>query len=97
MLPFVGGAAGTLLASAPGSGGGDWNTARSFQVRGFTGAAADTRKVALDPAAVQRWIDEPQNNHGFVLVPTVAGKTSFMRDSTDPTATARPTLRIWLE
>ncbi len=83
--------------TAPGSGSGDWSPVRNFQVRGFTGAAADTRVVPLDAAIVQRWIDDPQSNHGFVLVPTVAGKTSFMRDSTDPTVTSRPTLRIWLE
>ncbi len=83
--------------AVPGSGGTDWNNARTFQVSGFNSAAADTRRVNLDPAVVQKWIDEPQNNHGFVLVPTVSGKTSFMRDSSDGTASTRPTLRIWFE
>jgi hypothetical protein len=46
---------------------------------------------------VQKWIDEPQNNHGFVLVPTVSGKTSFMRDSSDATEVTRPTLKVWFE
>jgi hypothetical protein len=83
--------------SRPGSGPADWDAARTFQLSGFTGAAADTRRVNLDPAIVQRWIDEPLSNHGFVLVPTVAGRTSFMLDSADPTQLYRPTLKLWFE
>jgi len=80
-----------------GSGGTDWNNALTFQITGFNSAAADTRRVNLNPAVVQKWIDEPQNNHGFVLVPTVSGKTSFMRDSSDATEVTRPTLKVWFE
>ncbi len=80
-----------------GSGGADWNNALTFQITGFNSAAADTRRVNLDPAVVQRWIDQPQTNHGFVLVPTVSGKTSFMRDSSDGTDLFRPTLKLWFE
>ena len=83
--------------ATPGSGGTDWDSARTFQVTGFNSAAADTRVVNLNPAIVQKWIDEPQNNHGFVLVPTVSGKTSFLRDSSDSSELFRPTLKLWFE
>jgi len=83
--------------AALGSGGTDWNNALTFQITGFNSAAADTRRVNLNPAVVQKWIDQPQNNHGFVLVPTVSGKTSFMRDSSDGTELFRPTLKLWFE
>jgi hypothetical protein len=82
--------------AVPGSGGADWN-ARTFQISGFNSAAADRHRVTLNPAVVQRWIDEPHNNHGFVLVPRVAGKTSFMLDSSEATEYNRPTLKIWFE
>jgi hypothetical protein len=88
---------GTSSWAALGSGGTDWNNALTFQITGFNSAAADTRRVNLNPAIVQKWIDQPQSNHGFVLVPTVSGKTSFMRDSSDATATTRPTLKLWFE
>ncbi|MFN0182715.1 MAG: Ig-like domain-containing protein [Aquabacterium sp.] len=80
-----------------GSGGTDWVADKTFTVTGFTGAQADVRTVAIDAAVVQGWIDAPTGNHGLVLVPTVAGKVSWLRTSEDPTATYRPTLKVWLE
>ena len=83
--------------SVPGSGAADWLTDTGFVLSGFTGGQADTRKVLLDTAVVQRWIDQPQSNAGFVLVPTVASKTSFLRSSEDSSQAYRPTLKLWFE
>ena len=80
--------------AAPGSGGADWLTGTGFQITGFNGSAADTRKVLLDPAVVQAWIDNPQTNWGFVLVPTSANQISWVRASEDSNANLRPTLQL---
>lgn len=80
-----------------GSGGTDWEPGMAVTLSGFTGSGADTRTVAMPAALVQRWIDEPQSNHGLVLVPTVAGKVSWLRSSEDAQPGYRPALRVWLE
>jgi Divergent InlB B-repeat domain/Bacterial Ig domain len=87
----------SLSWAAPGSGAADWVTGAGFQVTGFTGAAADARKVLLDPAIVQGWIDNPLSNFGFVLLNGSNDKTSFVRSSEDSNAAYRPTLQIWFE
>ena len=87
---------GTRWATA-GSGAGDWEAAPVATVTGFNGGQADTRAVPLPPALIQRWIDQPANNHGLVLVPTVAGKVSWLRSSEDTNPAWRPTLRVWVE
>jgi hypothetical protein len=83
--------------AVPGSGAADWVTGKTFVVSGFTGRAADTRKVLLNPGIVQSWINSPQTNFGFVLVPANTGKTSFVRTAEDATPAYRPTLEVWLE
>jgi hypothetical protein len=81
----------------PGSGGADWMTGKRFRISGFTGAEADLRKVLLDTAVVQRWIDEPASNRGVLLRPYTAGKVSWLRSSEDANPDYRPTLLLWLE
>lgn len=86
-----------LRWETPGSGAGDWESAPVATVMGFNGGQADTRAVALPAALVQRWIDQPANNHGLVLVPITAGKVSWLRSSEDTNPAWRPTLRVWVE
>ena len=83
--------------AAGGSGGTDWVANKAFTVSGFTGAQADARRVLLDPAVVQGWIDQPASNQGLVIMPTVAGKVAWLRTSEDPVAAYRPTLKVWFE
>ena len=83
--------------SLPGSGAADWISGKKFEVTGFTGNAADTRAVLLDPAVVQGWINNPQANYGFVLMPTTSNKISWVRSAEDPTPSYRPTLEVWLK
>jgi hypothetical protein len=81
----------------PGSGSTDWLTGKTFAVTGFKGQAADTRRVQLDTSIVQAWIDNPQSNHGFVLIPAAANKLSFLRSAQDTNPAYRPTLELWFE
>jgi hypothetical protein len=81
----------------PGSGGADWVTGGAIAITGFVSNAADVRTIALPAALVQQWIDQPQTNHGLALVPTAAGKVSWLRSSEDSEPQTRPTLRVWLQ
>ena len=83
--------------AVPGGGSSDWETGPVATITGFTGGEADTRTVPLAAALVQRWIDQPQTNHGLALVPAATGKVSWLRTSEDAQPAWRPTLRLWLE
>lgn len=81
----------------PGSGGSDWVAGKGFAVTGFAPDTADLRRVAIETAVVQGWIDQPASNHGLVLLPTVADKVSWLRSSEDPNPAWRPMLELTFE
>lgn len=86
-----------LAWAQPGSGGSDWSAGKSFTVSGFASGQADLRRVAIDTAVVQGWIDDPAGNHGLVLLPTVADKVAWLRSSEDTTLAWRPALELTFE
>lgn len=87
----------TTAWAAPGSGGADWLAGKGFTVSGFAPQNADRRTVQLDTATVQGWIDQPESNHGLVLLPNASDKVSWLRASEDGTLGWRPMLELTFE
>lgn len=81
----------------PGGGSSDWEAGPAATLDGAIGSEADTRVVALPADLVQRWIDQPQHNHGLALVATVSGQGAWLRSSEDAQPAWRPNLRLWLQ
>ena len=81
----------------PGGGSSDWEAGPAATLDGASATEADTRVVALPAELVQRWIDQPQHNHGLALVATASGQGAWLRSSEDAQPAWRPTLRLWLQ
>ncbi|MGE3780686.1 MAG: PQQ-dependent sugar dehydrogenase, partial [Pirellulaceae bacterium] len=67
---------------------------KSFVLSGITGSGNQAVTVALDPAVVQSWIDNPATNHGVLLVNETTGAIVRIRASEHATAATRPKLSI---
>ncbi len=79
-----------------GKGTGDVIAGKSFTISGFNASGDQTKTVALDPAVVQNWINNPSSNHGFILInETGPGAGSpTIHSSESSSASKRPKLQI---
>ncbi len=84
-----------LLWNTPGARGEgtDLIAGKSFSIGGFSQGMNQVKTVALDPAVVRGWVENPGSNHGILLQGNV-GKSGTLSSGFDGTVARRPKLTV---
>jgi hypothetical protein len=87
-----------LLWSTPGARGEgtDLVAGSSFSISGFSLASNQVKTVALDPAVVRGWVNDPGSNHG-ILLRSNTGTSGTVTSSFDTNVARRPKLSVVYE
>ncbi|HEY3285450.1 MAG TPA: Ig-like domain-containing protein, partial [Armatimonadota bacterium] len=86
---------GTPWSAGGASGDGtDRIAGKSFCLTNFDSTEGQVKTVALDPAVVQGWVDNPASNQGVVLQNTAPDKIAWLYSSQHTVAGLRPRLTI---
>jgi len=65
-----------------------------FAAGGFVSPGDHTVSIPLDPSVVQRWVREPDSNHGVILSNAVRDEPLLIYSKRHPEAPKRPALEI---
>jgi len=74
--------------------GTDVQASPTFTIGGFSGTGVEPKTIALDPAVVQGWLDNPSSNQGVLLVNLANDQVTRIYSSEDADPSRRPALTI---